>query len=477
MLIDRCRARAPLGDGPNDQRLASPHVAADVHPVDVGGVGAVSGDVASGIEVDAEPLCQGSLLRTGESHGEEHQVRPEHLLAALDGLEGHPTVGEGLLDPVGPESGQVAVLAEEFGGVDGEDPLASLLVCGGDPVEHRPGRPRVGVGPVVGWPGHDFELVDRGRSLPVGGAQAVGAGVATADDHDVPAGCVDRRMVDVAFLEAVPPREVLHGLVDAVEFAAGDREVTPPGGSAGEDDGVVVRAQVSDQQVGANLDVRAELGALGLHLGEPVVQVPLLHLELWDPVAQESTDAVGAFEHHDVVPGPRQLLGGSEAGRAGADHRYPPTGALLGRLRQDPALCPGTVHDADLDLLDGHGRLVDAEDTGGFTGSRTEASGELREVVRGMQALAGLAPVLPVDEVVPVRDQVAERTTVVAERNAAVHTAAGLLPKIVLREGFVDLSPVAETDRNRSTFREDAIVLEEAAWIAHGRLLRPSWRP
>jgi hypothetical protein len=94
-----------------------------------------------------------------------------------------------------------------------------------------------------------------------------------------------------------------------------------------------------------------------------------------------------------------------------------------------------------------------------------------------MQAFAGLAPVLPVDEVVPVRDEVAERTTVVAERDAAVHAAAGLLPEIVLREGFVDLSPVAETDRNRSTFREDAIVLEEAAWIAHGRLLRPSWRP
>ena len=43
----------------------------------------------------------------------------------------------------------------------------------------------VRVGPVVGRPRHDLELVDRRRALAVRGAQAVGAGVAAADDHDV----------------------------------------------------------------------------------------------------------------------------------------------------------------------------------------------------------------------------------------------------------------------------------------------------
>ena len=49
----------------------------------------------------------------------------------------------------------------------------------------RPLRPRVASAPVVGRPGQDLELVDRRRALAVRGAEAVGAGVAAADDHDV----------------------------------------------------------------------------------------------------------------------------------------------------------------------------------------------------------------------------------------------------------------------------------------------------
>src|SRR3546814_5913420 len=59
-----------------------------------------------------------------------------------------------------------------------------------------------------------------------------------------------------------------------------------------------------------HVGVDAELGALGLHLGQAPVDVALLHLELGDAVAQEATDAVGPLEHDDVVPGSRELLGG-----------------------------------------------------------------------------------------------------------------------------------------------------------------------
>ena len=37
----------------------------------------------------------------------------------------------------------------------------------------------------VGGPGQQLELVDRRRALAVDGAEAVGAGVAAADDDDV----------------------------------------------------------------------------------------------------------------------------------------------------------------------------------------------------------------------------------------------------------------------------------------------------
>ena len=59
-------------------------------------------------------------------------------------------------------------------------------------------------------------------------------------------------------------------------------------------------------------------------------------------------------------------------------------------------------------------------------GRRAQPTGELREVVGRVQALDGRAALVAPGEVVPLRDQVAERAAVVAERDAAVHAAAGL---------------------------------------------------
>ena len=108
---------------------------------------------------------------------------------------------------------------------------------------------------------------------------------------------------------------------------------------------------------------------LGLHLGEPAVDVVLLHLEVGDAVAEQAADPVVALEDDDVVPGPGELLGGGQAGGAGADHGDLLAGLDPGRLGDDPALLPGAVDDALLDLLD-RDRVVDqAEDAGRLAGA------------------------------------------------------------------------------------------------------------
>ena len=199
----------------------------------------------------------------------------------------------------------------------------------------------------------------------------------------------------------------------------------------------------------------------------------LLHLELRDAVAEQSPDPIRPLEHDDAVACPCQLLGGCQAGRPGPHHRHPSARVLRGDHRCYPALGPGPVHDADLDLLDGHRRLVDPQDARALAGCRAEASGELREVVGGVEPLDGIPPVALVHQVVPVGNEVAEGASVVAERNAAVHAAAGLLAERVVRERFVDLPPVAEADRNRSPIRELPVVLEESPCVAHGGPLSP----
>ncbi len=99
------------------------------------------------------------------------------------------------------------------------------------------------------------------------------------------------------------------------------------------------------------------------------------------------------------------------------------------------------------------GSGADAEHARRLARRRAQAAGELGEVVGGVQALDGVAPVVAVDEVVPVGDEVAERAAVVAERDAAVHAATGLERELVGRERLVDLLPVAQAHRHRPAGR------------------------
>ena len=94
---------------------------------------------------------------------------------------------------------------------------AALLVGRRCPENEGPFGPGVVVGAVLGRLRHDLELVDDLSSLSVGGAEAVGAGVASAEDDDALALCLDTagRVDALAGVEAVLLGEVLHGVVYA----------------------------------------------------------------------------------------------------------------------------------------------------------------------------------------------------------------------------------------------------------------------
>src|SRR4051794_23223727 len=84
-----------------------------------------------------------------------------------------------------------------------------------------------------------------------------------------------------------------------------------------------------------------------------------------------------------------------------------------------------------------------------------------------MQAIDRVAPVIPVDEIIPVGDQVPERTTVVAEGNAAVHAPAGLRLHFVRGEVVVDLLPVEQPHRHIAPRRHLPPPLEKACCFTH----------
>ena len=300
-------------------------------------------------------------------------------------------------------------------------------------------------------------------------ADAVRAGVAAADHDHVLAGGGDRRdAVAVAGHPAVAPVEVLHREVHAVELAAGDREVARDARAGRDHDRVVALAQLVGADVDPDVHAVLEAHALGRELVQAPLDDPLLDLEVRHAEAHEPAARLVALVDGDGVAGAAQLLRGGEAGRAGADDRDGAAGLEVRRARDDPALVEGAVDDRDLDLLDrDRVALADLEHAGGLARRGAELAGELGEVVRRVQLVDRLAPAVAVDEVVPVRDQVAERAAVVAERHAALHAARALLLELRHRRRDHELAEVRDPLLRVALRVVDPLDAQEGAELAH----------
>src|SRR5262249_29227418 len=93
--------------------------------------------------------------------------------------------------------------------------------------------------------------------------------------------------------------------------------------------------------------------------------------------------------------------------------------------------------------------------------------GKFREVVGRMQVAGVLLPIAGVNEVVPIRDLVVHRAAGVTIRNAAIHSARGLLARVFLRQRDDGLAVVADALLDHALVTIVSIELEESTDLAH----------
>ncbi len=229
----------------------------------------------------------------------------------------------------------------------------------------------------------------------------------------------------------------------AVELATGRLEIALDARSDRDHDRVVVGMELLRVDVAPDLRVVLELHALLLEDLHAAVDHPLLELGVGHAKADQTARGLVALIDRDVVADLVELLGGGKAGGARADHGDGVAGAPFGRAGDDPALLEPAVDDRVLDLLDHHRVVVDGQHAGRLAWRRADEAGELREVVGRVQLFARVLPVTAADEVVPVGDQVAERTRRVAEGHAAVHAPSALEAQLVVGQDAEDLAVVA----------------------------------
>ncbi len=84
-----------------------------------------------------------------------------------------------------------------------------------------------------------------------------------------------------------------------------------------------------------------------------------------------------------------------------------------------------------------------------------------------MQLADGIFPASAINEIVPVRDEIADGTARLAERNSAVHAASTLLAKLVFRKILVDFEPVVHALEHRTSRRQFPRVIHEAGGLTH----------
>ncbi len=188
-----------------------------------------------------------------------------------------------------------------------------------------------------------------------------------------------------------------------------------------------------------------ERDAFGLHLLDPAVDVPLLKLEIGNPVAQETAGFAVLLVDMNVMASTRELLGASETRGTGTHNRDLLVRFMSRRLRFDPAFRICAVDNRAFDGLDRDRRVLDVQSTGRFARRRTYTPGDFREVVGREQIARGFGPVAPVCKVVPVRDLVVDRTADVTIGDAAIHAARRLIARSLLTQRQHKLAIVADS--------------------------------
>src|SRR5208283_1419511 len=98
---------------------------------------------------------------------------------------------------------------------------------------------------------------------------------------------------------------------------------------------------------------------------------------------------------------------------------------------------------------------------------RTHAASEFGKVVGRMQALDRVLPAPAINQVVPIGNDVAERATLVAEGDPAIHAARSLRAKLVFGHLEVIFAPILQALLDGTPRWRLAFDLHEARYLSH----------
>ena len=260
---------------------------------------------------------------------------------------------------------------------------------------------------------------------------AVGTGIAPANHNDPFAGSIDRRRA--LFVETLRAAgQVLHRKMDAGRCSAWNRQIARLGGPHRKHQCIVPIQYLFYRQIGGlippflhevNHMVCRHCG-LGTNIGtvhkidsslaqqiDPALHQALVQLHHGNAIHQQPANAICPLVDRNSMTRAVQLISCRETCWPRSCHGDLKAGALPRNNGLYPSLFKPPINNRLLDILDGHCRLCDAEDTRSFTGCGAYPSGELRKIVGRVQTIERCAPFTLIHKVIPLRNQIVHGAT------------------------------------------------------------------
>ncbi len=309
-----------------------------------------------------------------------------------------------------------------------------------------------------GWARHNFNLRHACGALANRGTNAVRARVATTDDEDFLAFCVDGERGSFTAENAVLSAQEFEREINAAEFASGDFEIARGGRADCEDDGLERTRQIVGGDVLANFGIRHKADAFGFEDFATAVDEGLVEFEVGDAITKEAADVAFLFVDGHVPTLAAQGARGGKSRRARTDDCDALAIFCRGRFGLDPAVRKGRV-DNELFRLAHHNRFfVELANATRFAKGRANARREFGEVAILREEFVGAAHVALEDGAILVGDEIAEWTArAMAEGDAAVLAAFDLCLQICRGQEAFDLFEIGAAFSNRTVIIMDAI--------------------
>ena len=261
-----------------------------------------------------------------------------------------------------------------------------------------------------------------------------------------------RRIERIAVATFVLLRKKVHRVVNALQLAPGNLQIArnasaPPASRIASNS----RCKSSTGTVVSYVRIGHKLHALGRHLLETAVDDALLHLEFRNAVTQQSANAIGLFVNRDPMSGAIQLL---RRRQIPPDPNQRPRSSCPGDIlggsgRIQPSANPRSTMLFSICLIVTAGSLIPSTHAASH-GAGQMRPGKFGEIIGRVQLPHRFLPASAIHQIIPVRNQIVDRTAGVAKRHAAIHTARSLRTQLVLgkvlSKSRTSRSPVRQPD-------------------------------